>query len=105
MERFNKYIPTGLLVAYVTKMLITGSTLPDMGILLGLISVVAISTYMEKNETIKEMGEALKKDTTEMRQVITKQNEALTKMAVELDTMRTSVTSVKMGQNFRAKSA
>ena len=101
MERFLKYVPTGLLIAYVSKMLIIGSTLPDMGILLGLIGIVGLSAYMEKNETIKEMGEVLKKETAEMRQVIAKQNEALTKMAVELDTMRTSVTSVKMGQNFR----
>jgi hypothetical protein len=89
MEKI-KYIPVGLLVAYVLKLIAMGTNAPEMGVVFALTAYVALKDYVEKHKKVQEVLD-----------VVNKQNEIIAKMATEIDNLKTSMVGVKMGQNFK----
>ena len=73
MEKI-KYVPIGLLVAYVSKLIVLGTNPAEMGVVFALTGYVAIKDYAEKHKKIQEMAE-----------VVVKQNEVIEKMEKEVD--------------------
>lgn len=99
-----KYIPVGLLVALIGKMLVVGNvSFAEMGVALGIIGYVALRDYVEKHLTIQEGVAKFESEAKEMKDIISKQNEVIVKMATEIDAIKTSIVGVKMGVNFSNK--
>ena len=90
MDTMKKYVPVGLLCAYVLKLIALGTNFPEMGVVFALTAYVALRDYVEKHKKIQEMSA-----------VIAKQNEILAKMATEVDAIKTSMVGLKMNQGFK----
>lgn len=89
MEKI-KFLPIGLLCAYVLKLIMLGTNFPEMGVVFALTAYVAMKDYMDKHKKVQEMSE-----------IINKQNEVLAKMATEVDAIKTSMVGLKMNQGFK----
>lgn len=85
-----KFLPIGLLCAYIVKLIALGTSFPEMGVVFALTAYVALKDYLDKHKKIQEMSE-----------VIAKQNEVLAKMATEVDAIKTSMVGLKMNQGFK----
>lgn len=108
MQAVEKYMPMGLLCAFVLKVVLFGTSLSEMGVIFALASLCGIKEYMEKNRRIqtveavlKEHKEFLDKKTEEQSNVISKQNEVIKNMADELDRVRSNITGLKMTAGFK----
>lgn len=86
----KKYMPMALLCLFVLKLILIGVDYPEMGVAIALIAHVALIDYLEKNKKIQHISD-----------VVNKQNEVIAKMAIEIDSLKTSIVGVKMGQNFK----
>jgi hypothetical protein len=90
MDTIKKYVPIGLLCAYVLKLIFLGTNFPEMGVVFALTAYVATKDYVEKHKKVQEVLE-----------IVNRQNEIIAKMATEIDNLKTSMVGVKMGQNFK----
>ena len=90
MDTIKKYVPIGLLCAYLVKLIIYGTNFPEMGVVFALTAYVALRDYVEKHKKVQEVLE-----------IVNKQNEVIAKMATEVDAMKTSMVGLKMNQGFK----
>lgn len=90
----------GLLAAYMLKILAVGAGLPEMGIVFSLVLLNIAKEYLNKQQKIKEVEEAVTKRLQEVENTIKVQNDVIEKMARALDEQRTSVASLKLSQNL-----
>jgi Rieske Fe-S protein len=85
-----KFLPIGLLCVYVLKLIVLGTSFPEMGVVFALTAYVGMKDYMDKHKKVQEMSE-----------IIIKQNEVISKMVVEVDAIKTSMVGLKMNQGFK----
>lgn len=90
MKEFNKYSSIGLLVAFIGKLLIFGTSIPEMGVVLGLISLIGVKEYLEKNLEIQEI-----------KKIIEKQNIVIEKMAQEIMFCKDNISGLKMQSGLK----
>ena len=95
MTQFNKiseHFPIVLLSILTIKSVIFGTTLPEMGCVLGIASIVAISTYMQRTKKLEEHAI-----------VLSKQNEVIQTMALELSKVKNAMEGIKLTNGFTKK--
>jgi len=85
-----KFLPLGLLCAFVLKLIVFGTNLPEMGVVFALTAFAAMKDYMDKHKKVQEMVE-----------IINKQNEVIAKAVTEVDAIKTSMVGLKMNQGFK----
>jgi hypothetical protein len=85
-----KFLPIGLLCVYVLKLIVFGTSFPEMGVVFALTAYVGMKDYMDKHKKVQEMSD-----------IIIKQNEVISKMVVEVDAIKTSMVGLKMNQGFK----
>jgi hypothetical protein len=91
VQKFADLLPLGLLSILTLKATFVGASIPEMGMYLGISSVVAIATYMSKNKHIEDLTA-----------VLNKQNEVITQMAVEVAKVKNAMESIKLKDGFNA---
>lgn len=96
MHRFTQYLPSGLLFAFIAKLLILGTSPSEMGVVFCLGGINALQYYLDKSKKINEIVEKNEKDNKEIIEIVNKQNEVINKMAHELSLVRDNVASVKL---------
>ncbi len=96
----NKYYYMGILCAIVGKMLVTGLSIPEALVGLGIIGICASKEYLEKHKDLQEIKEITSKHRQEIDATYNKQNEVIAKMAIEIDNLRTTIGGVKLHQNM-----
>lgn len=93
MEKYiSKYLLKGILLAFGVKLLVMGVSLPDMGVMLGILAVAGLQEYLD-NKRDKQMQDVI--DT------VNKQNEVIAKMAVEISETKTQVSAIKIHSGFK----
>jgi hypothetical protein len=88
--KVKKYVPMGLLCLFVGKVILFGTDYSDMGVAIALVAYSALVDYLEKHKKLQDI-----------EHIVNKQNEVISKMALEIDSLKTSIVGVKMGQNFK----
>ena len=56
-----KFLPTGLLCAFILKLIAFGTSFPEMGVVFALTAYVAMKDYMDKHKKVQEMSEIINK--------------------------------------------
>lgn len=102
MDRLKNILPSGMLVAYVLKMLLTGSVnFPETGIVLCLTSLVMSLDYFSKHTTIQKIEKDLEKKFETISKVVEKQNLVIKEMAEEVSSLKTNVTASRLQQGMK----
>jgi hypothetical protein len=92
MERVKKFLPSGMLFAYILKMLCIGDVnFAEMGIVFSLAGMVALNDYIEKHKKLQDMSK-----------VIEKQNIVIKEIAEEVSNLKTVITGVKLQQGVKS---
>lgn len=89
MQKFINYLPQGLLLSFIIKMLIISTSFSDMGIVFALSAICGIQVYLEKRDEIQEI-----------KTVVNKQNDVIQTMAVELSKIKTQMEGIKLKNEF-----
>lgn len=92
----EKKLPLGILLAFSGKALALGTSPSESAIIIGLISLLSVKEYLDKNKKIKEVEESVDTKLKSFEAIIKKQNEVITAQAEAHDKLQTAVTSVKM---------
>lgn len=98
-----KYIPLGLLSAFVTKLLVLGTNLSEMGVVFSLVALSAVYEYVDRHKKMRQVEESSTKQIEEIRAIVKKQNEAIELMATKLAEHRTEVSSIKLASSMTQK--
>ena len=91
VQKFADMLPLGLLSLLTMKILFIGATLPEMGMYLGVSSIVGVSIYMSKNKRIEDLTA-----------VLNEQNKVIHTMATELAKVKNMVEGIKVKDGFNA---
>jgi poly(A) polymerase Pap1 len=87
----KKYLSSGMLVAYILKMLCTGTvTFAETGIVFSLIGMITLQEYFEKHQKIQDISK-----------VVEKQNVVIKEMAQEFSNLKTSMSGLKLQQGMK----
>lgn len=89
MQKFISYLPQGLLLSFIIKMLTVTPGFADMGIVFALAAICGIQIYLEKNA-----------NTQDIKTIVSKQNEVIQTMAVELSKVKTNMEGIKLKNEF-----
>jgi len=89
MEFIKKYLPHGLVLSFVIKMLLITPSFADVGILLPLVGLLAFYAHIEKKDEFKEI-----------KDVVSKQNDVIAVMAGEHAKMKIVMESVTLKNQF-----
>lgn len=93
MEKYiNKYLLKGILLAFGMKLLLSGISLSDMGVMLGLIAVVGLQEWLD-NKRDKQMQQVI--DT------VNQQNQVIAKIAAEVADAKTQISTIKLNAGFK----
>lgn len=90
LSKFSEQIPIALLSLLVIKAAFWGSSLPEMGSLLGVAAICAINTYMQRNKQIQDFTG-----------IINKQSEVIQTMAVEISKLKSYFEGVRAKEGFK----
>lgn len=101
IEDFKKNLPSGLLFAYMVKIIAFGASIPDFGIAGALIAVLGLQFYIEQNKKFKDFEHSTAETLKDMVHTINQQNDVIKKMAVEVDTLRNNVSTLKLVPNMK----
>lgn len=100
-------MPTGLLCAFTLKLLAYGTSASECGVVAALCAVVFGIEYLSKSRRVQKIEtdnrtfqDGLSKKIDDQVAIISKQNEVIKSLALELDQVRTSMSSVKMAAGF-----
>lgn len=88
----EKYFPLGLLLAFCGHSLVLGISVPSVIVIVSLLAFIFGKDYMEKHKKIQDMVE-----------IVNKQSEVIQKLAIEVDSVRTSVVGIKMQTGMASK--
>lgn len=100
MEKFKKYLPQGLLLSFIIKMLAQEASFSDMGIVFALAGVVGLTVYLEKRQELQEVKEAMQKKCDEQNLMINKASEIIQVIAVEHAKMKSIVEGLKLKNDY-----
>lgn len=102
MHKVQKYIPIGLLLAFTSKLLISGTTPSEMGVIFAITALVSLEKYLEKSKQLQEIEEKFSKRIIELERLASTQDELVQIIRTELHIVRDNLGTVKMSQGIRS---
>lgn len=102
MHLFKEYLPSGLLLAFVGKILIQGASLSDVGVAIALVSYAGLEKYLEKSKKINDIVLANEQKWKEIAETVNKQNEVIKASAHELALVRDNVAGMKLAGGMQS---
>lgn len=102
MHLFKEYLPSGLLLAFVGKMLLQGTSPSDMGIVIALTAYAALQQYLEKSKKINDIVSENEKKWKDIAETVNKQNEVINASAKELAIVRDNVAGMKLAGGMQS---
>jgi hypothetical protein len=90
MERLEKMLPLSLLSLLAGKALFVGTSMAEMGMLLGLVVLQSLNAYLDKNKKLQEI-----------QKIVNEQNKVIEKMAAEIVTVKENVSTIKLQNTMR----
>lgn len=100
---YVKYLPLGLLSAFIGKLLIFGSKLSEMGVVFALVGLVALKEYLDKHKTMQQIEVQVSLKLEEINEVVKKQNQVIELMSVKLADHRSEVSGLKLAQGMKTR--
>lgn len=97
MDKIKDLAPLGLFCAFGTKLIVFGASLPEMGTMFAIASIIGIATYMEKNKKISDFTSVINQQNGVIQQMAAKQAE----MKLDFEKLRNEMVGVRLKDGFK----
>jgi hypothetical protein len=101
MQKVQKYIPIGLLLAFTSKLLFTNTSPSEMGVIFAITALVSLDKYLEKSKKIQEIENNFTQKFIEIEKLTSTQQDLIAAARADFEVVRSQLTSIKVGQGFK----